>query len=208
MALIPQLVIFGKWPRAGQVKSRLAHDIGTSGAVQFYRTNLFATVRRLSADARWHTRLALADGRDAARTQSLFHSIEVTGQGRGDLGARMARQFLRSPPGPLVLIGSDIPDIGADDIAQAFSLLGSHDAVFGPAPDGGYWLVGMKRRPHIINPFENVRWSTSHAQADTLANLPSARIAMLDERADIDEGADLRAYRSERRGRISTKLQG
>ncbi len=92
------------------------------------------------------------------------------------------------PPGPVVIIGSDIPDIAASDIAAAFRALGSKSAVFGPARDGGYWLVGLRRRPRFIDPFANVRWSSEHALADTLANLADKEVAMLRTLSDIDDG--------------------
>jgi glycosyltransferase A (GT-A) superfamily protein (DUF2064 family) len=103
----------------------------------------------------------------------------------------MQRLFDRAPPGPLVLIGTDIPGITPAHIAAAFRLLGRHDAVFGPAADGGYWLVGLRRRPCVLRPFRGVRWSTQHALADTLANLRSRSVAHLPTLADVDTPADL-----------------
>ena len=98
----------------------------------------------------------------------------------------------QSPPGPVVLIGTDIPDLGARHIRAAFHALGDHDAVFGPAADGGYWLVGLRRRTLLRRIFRGVRWSTRHALADTLANLPAgAPVAMLEELADVDGPEDL-----------------
>src|SRR3546814_16124850 len=79
------------------------------------------------------------------------------------------------PPGPAVIIGTDIPDIRPRHAAAAFRALGRHDAVFGPAADGGYWLVGLRRRPTIPRAFDGVRWSTEHALADTRANLRPRR---------------------------------
>lgn len=198
MTVTPQLVIFGKWPRAGTVKTRLAKQIGTGAAVQFYRSNLMQTVQRLSSDARWHSVLALGNDRDVATAQKQLPFIEVTGQGQGDLGQRMACQFGSRPHGPVVLIGSDIPNISKADIQSAFQALGNHDAVFGPAPDGGYWLVGMKRRPHILDPFNNVRWSTQYALADTVSNLKGKRVAMLASKRDVDNRADWLAFRAGR----------
>lgn len=93
---------------------------------------------------------------------------------------------------PVCLIGADIPGITRAHIARAFAALGGHDAVFGPADDGGYWLVGAKhpaRLPHGL--FGNVRWSTEHALADTLRTLPGWRIALTDTLRDVDTGADL-----------------
>jgi glycosyltransferase A (GT-A) superfamily protein (DUF2064 family) len=101
----------------------------------------------------------------------------------------------RAPPhvsSPVCLIGADIPGITRAHIARAFAGLGNHDAVFGPADDGGYWLVGAKhpaRLPHGL--FSNVRWSTEHALADTLRTLPGWRIALTDTLRDVDTGADL-----------------
>ena len=77
--------------------------------------------------------------------------------------------------------------------------MGSHDSVFGPAPDGGYWLVGFRRRPALMDPFDGVRFSSAHALADTLANLPrSARVAFLERLTDIDTPEDYAAWRGAR----------
>jgi glycosyltransferase A (GT-A) superfamily protein (DUF2064 family) len=100
----------------------------------------------------------------------------------------------------VVIVGSDIPALRPRHVAQAFAQLGTHDAVFGPATDGGYWLVGLRRRPHVPALFEGVRWSTEHALADTLAKLrPGETAAFLDRLEDVDDAA---AYRRWRHGRI------
>jgi glycosyltransferase A (GT-A) superfamily protein (DUF2064 family) len=113
-------------------------------------------------------------------------------QGPGDLGTRMARPFAALPPGPVVIVGSDIPDLRRAHVARAFAALDCHDLVFGPAADGGYWLVGARRRPLPPRLFANVRWSSPHALADTLANLEHGfSVALLDTLTDVDTGADL-----------------
>jgi glycosyltransferase A (GT-A) superfamily protein (DUF2064 family) len=103
----------------------------------------------------------------------------------------MHRIMARTRPGPLVIIGTDIPGITAAHVARAFRLLGSHDAVFGPASDGGYWLVGLRRRPRLLRPFTGVRWSTAEALSDTLRNLDGRSVALLPVLDDIDSAADL-----------------
>jgi hypothetical protein len=129
------------------------------------------------------------------------------GQGSGDLGARMQRIMDRLPPGPVVIIGSDIPWVRARFIRDAFSRLGAHDSVFGPSPDGGYWLVGLKRIPRIPRAFQNVRWSTAHALADTLRNLAGLKIAHIISLDDVDEAADfVRAGRDHGRRVLPHKL--
>ena len=79
-------------------------------------------------------------------------------------------------------------------MARAFRLLGRAQACFGPAADGGYWLVALSpRRPSA--PFAGVRWSSEWALADTLANFSNHRVAMLRELRDVDSAADLAAAR-------------
>ena len=105
----------------------------------------------------------------------------------------MARIMRGLPPGPVCIIGGDIPGITRAHLARAFSALGRHDAVFGPAPDGGFWLVGLKRVAHPpAGLFRNVRWSSPHALADSRASLGVARIALIDTLQDVDTVDDLR----------------
>ena len=190
-----QLVIFLRAPLRGAVKRRLARDIGDGAAVDFYRRNAAATIRRLGVDPRWRLILAVTPDRFAPGRAFWDPRHERMPQGPGGLGERMGRVFRQRPPGPVVIIGSDIPGITRDHIAAAFQRLAAHEAVFGPAADGGYWLVGLARRclaagPLSLRLFRDVRWSTEHALADTRANLPrgieAPPLATLD---DIDDGA-------------------
>lgn len=204
------LVVFAKAPRMGQVKTRLAADIGPVKATAFYRQNLQTVFRNLGCDRRWRCWLAITP--DKAVGQNGIWGRKIwplrIPQGGGDLGARMTRVMKVLPPGEVIIIGSDIPAIKPNTIACAFGLLASNDAVFGPSTDGGYWLVGLKRRPAVPMIFSNVRWSGRHALADTMANLEAGKkSATVENMDDIDDGA---AYRrcSSRRGIISTKLQG
>jgi rSAM/selenodomain-associated transferase 1 len=184
------LVIFARHPRLGTGKRRLARDVGAVQALRFQRVMLALTLRRLGRDRRWTTWLAVTP--DRARFRPIWpRSLP---QGRGDLGRRMARVARMSRPGPVVIVGSDIPGVTARHIARAFHELGQRDAVFGPAADGGYWLVGLRRRPRLLDPFRNVRWSTGHALADTLQNLAGKKIAFLDTLADVDDGPSLAAH--------------
>jgi glycosyltransferase A (GT-A) superfamily protein (DUF2064 family) len=118
--------------------------------------------------------------------------VAVVPQGLGDLGARMARALARHRRGRAAVVGCDIPGLGAADVATAFRLLGTARACFGPAADGGYWLVALgPLRP--ARPFAGVRWSTRHALADTLANFGRQPAALLRTLRDVDEAADLQA---------------
>lgn len=180
-------IVFARAPRLGTVKRRLAAEIGQRAALRFHAGNLSRILRELSRDRRFAMVLAVTP--DRARLRVPAPLVPVVAQGHGDLGTRMARALARARRA--VVVGCDIPELGAADVAAAFRALGRADAVFGPAEDGGYWLVGLgPRRP--ARPFRAVRWSTRHAMADTLANFRSHRVALLRTLADVDTAADLR----------------
>jgi rSAM/selenodomain-associated transferase 1 len=184
------LVIMAKEPRAGRVKTRLAAEVGTARATGFYRQASAAVIARLSATPQWRTVLAIAP--DTALGLSCWPArLDRITQGDGDLGVRMLRALAAMPPGPAVLVGTDIPAIRPAHIATAFKALGEHEAVFGPATDGGFWLIGLARRRPIIDIFENVRWSSPHTLADVLANLPAATTALVDCLSDVDNADEL-----------------
>ncbi len=183
-----------KAPISGAVKTRLARSIGAVQAARFYRSTTRALLHRLGRDPRWRTLLAVAP--DTALAAPFWPaSLPRIAQGRGDLGARMQRIFDRLAPAPTVVIGSDIPAVRARDIAHALARLRARHAVLGPAGDGGYWLVAMRAVPRLPRPFAHVRWSGTHALADTLRNLQAARhtIGFAVERRDVDAARDLAA---------------
>jgi uncharacterized protein len=184
------LVIMAKQPVMGSVKTRLARGVGAPDAVRFYRNTLRTIVRRLGADPRWRTILAVTP--DTAVDASIWpRGIGRLRQGRGDLGQRMQRLLETPHAARIVVVGTDIPAIQPAQIARAFHLLGDHDAVFGPAEDGGFWLAGMKRCPRARRPFWGVRWSSPATLAETLANLTGARVALAATLSDVDNAADL-----------------
>jgi rSAM/selenodomain-associated transferase 1 len=183
-----------KLPVAGQVKTRLAREIGVGAATGFARHSIANTVARVTRHVFWQTALAVApDGGVVAPVWP--RGVQVIAQGPGDLGARMQRIMDRSAPGPVVIIGTDIPGLCAAHIRRAFHLLGGHDAVVGPATDGGYWLIGARRRPRVLRMFAQVRWSSRHALVDTLKNLSDGSAAHVATLADIDSAEDMAANR-------------
>jgi uncharacterized protein len=183
------LVLFVRAPMLGAGKRRLARGIGDVAALRFERSMLALLLRRFGRDRRWRLRIAMTPDRARLRLPWPYARFETAGQGGGDLGMRMRRAIAACPPGPVVLVGADIPELAASHVAAAFQLLGRCELVFGPAVDGGFWLVGARRRPRPPPPFGRVRWSTRHALADTLANLPRhTAVGFLDRLADIDDG--------------------
>ena len=187
------LVLFVRAPQLGRGKRRLAQEIGDVATVRFERLMLRLLLRRLARDRRWRLRIAVTPDKACRQVRHWCRGVDVTGQGGGDLGIRMRRALAACPPGPAVLVGGDIPALGARHVTAAFRLLGRHDLVFGPAEDGGFWLVGARRRPRLPPLFERVRWSGPYALADTLAGLPRrVTVGFLERLEDVDDGE---AYR-------------
>jgi rSAM/selenodomain-associated transferase 1 len=195
------LVVFLRAPRLGRVKSRLAAGIGAVAALGFHRHASARLLRVMIRDRRWRVHIALTPDSAARGKRPWPVHAEWRGQGGGDLGRRMARLFQTLPPGSAVLIGSDIPGVTPAHVATAFRALGRSDAVFGPALDGGYWLVGLRRRPRVPRRlFERVRWSSEHALADTLMGLPrTMSVEMLERLEDVDDEAAYRRSLNRRR---------
>lgn len=196
MILRPTVIVFLRAPYLGAVKQRLAAGIGMIEARRFYGATTHRLLRRLGRAPHWDVRLAVTP--DQAATVGRFWPAHLKrfAQGPGDLGQRMARALQCFPNRPVVLIGSDIPDLSADHIDQAFTALGRCDLTFGPARDGGYWLVGARDAAMVQGLFKNVRWSSVHALADTLANAGTRRVRLLDFLDDIDDADDLVRWRA------------
>lgn len=187
------LFIMLKEPQAGRVKTRLGADLGMTRAAWWFRHQSRELIRRLSADHRWRTVIAVAPDQMGLQSRIWPKHLPKWPQGSGNLGHRMGRIFRHAPNGPVVIIGADIPNITPELINRAFRALGDHDAVFGPAPDGGYWLIGLKRGAKAIprGLFDNVRWSSEHTLADTKVTLAGASVAFIDVLQDVDHISDL-----------------
>ncbi|MGJ3232503.1 MAG: TIGR04282 family arsenosugar biosynthesis glycosyltransferase [Oceanicaulis sp.] len=191
-----RLVVFAKAPVIGGAKTRLAAGIGKVAAWRRHRA-MTARILREVTDRRWETVQAASPDRALARR---FPGVWPDGlvrtpQGGGDLGARQARVF--ADRGATLVIGTDAPQIRRADIAAAFKALNRHDAVIGPAEDGGYWLFGLAR-PAPAGLFDAIRWSHPRTRADLEARLAAyglSRIAQLRALRDVDHAADLDALK-------------
>ncbi|MBE7217208.1 MAG: TIGR04282 family arsenosugar biosynthesis glycosyltransferase [Caulobacteraceae bacterium] len=196
----PRLLVFAKRPRAGEVKTRLAATIGAEAALAAYLDLLGGLLDRLDGAGPWRLELAVSPD-DAAGDEGAWpRALPRLGQGGGDLGARMGRLLAQARlETPVLIVGSDVPGLGAAHAAAAFAALARADLVLGPAPDGGYWCIGASRPPPA-ELFEGVRWSTPHARADTLVNAGALRVEVLDlELEDVDDEASWRRWRAQSR---------
>lgn len=189
--MIRTLVVMVKEPRAGRVKTRLGRDIGMTASAWWFRHQSAALLRRVQ-DPRWQVVLAVSPDRAGTASRIWPAHLPRWPQGRGDLGVRMARMMANAPPGPVCVIGADIPAITRASVWRGFKALGNHDAVFGPAVDGGFWLVGVRNGGHLPHGlFDRVRWSSEHTLNDSVASLRGAKLAYVDTLADVDTAADL-----------------
>lgn len=193
------VLIYAKPPVMGLSKTRLASGVGAAEAQRIARWTFERTLRA-AADKRWNTVLATTpDSYLNATFGGLWPtSLQRMSQGGGDLTDRLNKGLSASPLGKVLFIGADCPDISNTLIAKAFEKLSTHDAVFGPAHDGGFWLFGMNKRAQTIRPFENVRWSTKYALGDVRDNLYGlATITYLPELIDIDTADDWHQWKQQ-----------
>ena len=181
------LVLFIRAPQLGAGKRRLARAIGDVATVRFEWLMLALMLRRLAGDRRWHLRIAVTPNIARRQASRWRRGIDAMGQGGGDLGIRMRRALASCPPGPVVLVGGDIPALAAPHVAAAFRLLGCCDLVFGPAEDGGFWLIGARSPRHMPPLFDHVRWSSQYALADSLAELSRRiKVEFVERLEDVD----------------------
>ena len=181
-----------KEPQAGRVKTRLGRDVGMTAAAWWFRHQTKRLIREVDDDPRWQLRLSVSPAPQALHSRAWPLGIPRDPQSRGDLGQRMRHVFETTPRGSVVLIGGDIPGVTRAIVRDAFAKLADHDCVFGPAEDGGFWLVGMRRvGPLPVDLFNGVRWSCADTLADTLATLGDASVAFTATLRDVDTAADL-----------------
>jgi glycosyltransferase A (GT-A) superfamily protein (DUF2064 family) len=180
-----------KEPVVGRVKTRLAREVGAVRATSFYRAASTAVLAQVFAAAPGDRADVTPTGQSPARQPRAF----APRAGSGDLGQRMQRDGQRAARARRRhRHGCSVDQIR--HIQAALKALGSHDAVFGPSPDGGYWLVGLKRRPRIPRAFTSITWSSRDALEQTLSNLSGLTVARVATLPDVDEAHDLVSARS------------
>ena len=184
-----RVAIFARAPVRGEVKTRLARDVGEDAAFAAYRELVAATL----------TKLAPGSGDFAPEIWVRGHAPEVDAWRRrfpvrrqpdGDLGARMAAAFV---DGVRALVGCDIPDLTAAHVDRALRLLATADVVLCPTEDGGYCLVAMNA-PHAAL-FADIAWGTDQVLARTLAAAGTLSVRLLAPLWDVDDGRDFARWR-------------
>jgi rSAM/selenodomain-associated transferase 1 len=189
------LVIFAKYPEPGQVKTRLAADIGAEKAAELYREFLRTTVEKATTLNAIETIVAYTPPQKREEFAGLLNAdCRLEPQREGDLGQRMAAVFSELLPNHsrVVIIGADSPTLPAGYLREAFAALSTADLVLGPTEDGGYYLVGLRSpQPQI---FADIVWSTPTVFASTLERAKASGLQwhLLPTWHDVDTLTDLR----------------
>ena len=189
------LIIMIKNPVAGKVKTRLAADIGEKAALNVYN-QLLQHTHHVAKTVNCHRFVFYSDviERSDLFDQSDFRKYT---QCSGDLGTRMDYAFsipFKNEYKKVVMIGSDFFALDPSHITDAFNGLDQHDFVLGPAEDGGYYLIGMKKWHRWI--FQNKQWSTSHLLQETQHDIINRNHSLqaLEQLIDIDTVADAQKF--------------
>jgi len=187
MSTGPRVVLFARYPEPGRAKTRLIPALGAAGAATLHRrlTERALAVARaagLPVELRY-----TGAGEDAFRAW-LGPELALVAQGEGDLGARMAAATVETP---VILVGTDLPDLGPHHLRAAADAIGGAPAAIGPAEDGGYWLIALRTpMPDLFAPLD---WGTDRVFAATMGRFAALGVlpAVLDRLADLDRPEDL-----------------
>jgi hypothetical protein len=185
------IIVFQKFPEPGKVKTRLASTIGAEKATYIYNYLLAYThelLKQVSADILVFHEGVIAK-KDYPEENYRFYPQE------GDnLGHKMYTAFVRAfEEGyeKVLIIGTDCHELKNSHLEEAFNALETHDLALGPAFDGGYYLIGLKK----VDPrlFKNIQWSTSSVLSQTMDRAHEAKMktSLLEKLNDIDEYQDL-----------------
>jgi rSAM/selenodomain-associated transferase 2/rSAM/selenodomain-associated transferase 1 len=196
-----RIIFFTRYPQAGKVKTRLIPALGPAGACDLHRRlteSALAQVRRLSLIRPVFIEVCFEGDSSKAMQEWLGMDLYYSVQNSGDLGARMDRAFQRAfQEGyrAVVLIGSDCPSRSAAILHQAFAALEDHDLVLGPALDGGYHLIGLKKQHPL---FDQIPWGSSEVFTRTLQKSEDLGLKtfLLEPLPDIDRPEDLHFWES------------
>jgi uncharacterized protein len=187
---IPHLVLFARYPTPGECKTRLIPAIGAEAAAELHRNLTERTVELLCSSGAPVT-IASTGAKPAAFEAWLGARVSIEEQVSGGLSERL---LAFSDQAPVIIFGADTPDLTSVHVSQAIEGLDTHDVVIGPATDGGYYLIGMRKPfPELV---ANMPWSTDQVLRETLRRLDALGVEplLLDPLSDCDRPADLKLW--------------
>lgn len=201
-----RLILFGRYPEPGRVKTRLIGALGPAGAADLQRRlteRALTEVRRAARRAGASVEFRYAGGNRRRMRRWLGTDLRLVPQGGGDLGERMRRAIntaIAEGAPRALLLGTDVPGVTADHLTRALNVLTQRDVVLGPSTDGGYWLIGMRRRTDV---WRGIDWGTPRVLDQTLraARAEGRSVGRVERLTDLDTPDDLATIRSEAAGR-------
>jgi rSAM/selenodomain-associated transferase 1 len=206
------ILFFVKYPEAGEVKTRLAEYIGSKEAAELYRNFVLDLLTKLESTQLPFKICFYPEQKRELLMGWLGDGYEYSPQRGSDVGERMAGAFQEAFAGGhrrVILIGSDFPDLPKSFFEESLGALNTHDAVIGPAMDGGYYLIGFRHETFFHQAFEGMQWGTEGVFRRTLSILKDyrRRVYVLPVWNDIDTIEDLRQLieRSEGSGFATSK---
>jgi rSAM/selenodomain-associated transferase 2/rSAM/selenodomain-associated transferase 1 len=197
-----RLAVFARFPEPGRAKTRLIPALGPEGAAQLHAEMVRHTLNHVDGlgEIRGPAVEVWFAGGDAERLTAAFGARSYRPQPEGDLGARMAQAMVAmlADARAAVIIGTDCPAITARIVSDGFDALRDHDLVLGPAADGGYYLIGLRRT--VPDLFVRMPWGTSRVLPETLARAErlGLTIHLLPALDDVDEPDDLAVWEAAR----------
>jgi len=191
------ILFFIKYPEAGEVKTRLAEVIGSSEAAELYRNFILDMLLRIKSSGLSFKICFSPEKKGAPLIAWLGKEYGYAPQRGGDLGGKMKTAFkdnFAEGYERVVLIGSDFPDLPSSFLNEAVDTLNTHDSVIGPALDGGYYLIGFKRRSFVESIFKGMDWGREGVFQKTLSMLKDHqhRVHILPAWNDVDTLEDLK----------------
>ena len=185
-----RLIVMTKYPEAGLTKTRLIPALGVGGAAKLHRRLVIHTAKTIGS---FNPEIHYSGGNQRLMYDWLG-DFKYVSQSDGDLGDRMKHSFqLGFDEGcdRIVMIGTDCPAIDEALIDRAFLALNKTDVIFGPAVDGGYYLIGLRKQ--ILELFSNISWSTASVLQDSLTIVNNLNLSyeLLEILPDIDRPEDL-----------------
>jgi rSAM/selenodomain-associated transferase 1 len=195
-----RVIQFTRFPEPGHAKTRLIPVLGTKGAAELHRRLAELTleqVKLLAQDDLVSLEVRYTGGSREETRKWLGTSFPIRSQGDGNLGNRMARALhsaFQEGVERAILVGSDCPELSRIHMSQALELLARYDVVLGPAKDGGYYLIGLRRDAPKL--FEDISWGTEKVLAQTLSRIETLGLskALLGALDDLDRPEDLHLW--------------
>jgi rSAM/selenodomain-associated transferase 1 len=203
-ALDNRLIIFTRYPEPGKTKTRLIPALGPEGAADLHRQMTDHTLtwaRQLKNNSAISLEVRYEGGDERLVRQWLGPDIPCCPQENGDLGERMAHAFqgaFSAGMARIIIVGTDVPGLTGNLTRTAFDALLENDVVLGPAKDGGYYLIGL-RKP-VPQLFAGIPWGSGEVLPKTLriaADL-NFRVFLLEPLADVDLPEDLGVWEQEK----------